>query len=381
MKMNKKERVFRAIQLKPVDRIPTTFRASNFLSESLMNHFSIEEPNNFAKNHRAFLDQLKADFWSSGTKVDKFSTYIPGFNGPLPEPPYVDDRTFFYTIGIRAKSGNMGTYDIDYPVVGVDPPLAGVESHHDLKKGFLTSRLELYNFGKMQNKYSDVDVKDSRRDNDRVVCIGTLSNLFMICAYLRGMENFLADLAFNQKLVEHLVGEVGEFSLEFNRRELESIGDDAEYYGTWDDVAGQTGLMFSPVQFKKYFLPIYRKLIENNKKRSLYFGWHCCGSVHEVLPMMIDAGIDVFDVVQTSAKDMDLENVYRLYGKDVCLHGGLDVQKLLVEKTEKEIRQEIRKVKDLWGTRGGIILAPSHETLPDTPVENILAIYEELLEG
>jgi uroporphyrinogen decarboxylase len=92
--------------------------------------------------------------------------------------------------------------------------------------------------------------------------------------------------------------------------------------------------------------------------------------------MMIDAGIDVFDVVQTSARDMEIENVYRLYGKDVCMHGGLDVQKLLVEKSAEEVRGEVRKIADIWGNRGGIILAPSHEALPDTPVGNMIAVYE-----
>ena len=92
---------------------------------------------------------------------------------------------------------------------------------------------------------------------------------------------------------------------------------------------------------------------------------------------MIDAGIDVFDVVQTSAKDMELEKIHKLYGEDVCLHGGIDIQKLLVEKTVKEIEEEIKKVKDLWGTKGGMILAPSHEILPGTPIENVLAIYKK----
>jgi uroporphyrinogen decarboxylase len=154
------------------------------------------------------------------------------------------------------------------------------------------------------------------------------------------------------------------------------MGDQADYYGTWDDVAGQEGMMFSPDLFRSLFLPWYRRLIDQNKKRGLLFGWHVCGSVHEVLPMMIDAGIDVFDVVQTSARDMDIENVHRLYGRHVCLHGGLDVQKLLVEKTDMEVREEVQRIVDLWGNRGGIILAPSHETLPDTPPENVLAIYE-----
>lgn len=378
--MTKKERMFAAIQRKQVDRIPTTFRASKYLTIQLMKHFGFENPENFGKNRKAFLKKLKADFWASGTKIDKFSTFVPEFHGPQPESPYVDDGTHFYTIGIRAKPGNMESYDIDYPNVGVDPPYANANSPSDLPKGFLTSKLELFDFTQMKNRYRQLKVEEIRNSDEDVVCIGTLSSLFMMCCYLRGMENYLADLVFNQKLVEHLVGEVGEFCLEFNKRELEVIGKDALYYGTWDDVAGQNGMMFSPRQFKKYFLPIYRKLIAQNKAHDLFFGWHCCGSIHEVLPFMIDAGIDVFDVVQTSAKDMEIERVYRLYGKDVSFHGALDVQKLLVEKPAGEVREYIKKVKDLWGNRGGMILSPSHETLPDTPIENIITIYETILE-
>jgi uroporphyrinogen decarboxylase len=98
--------------------------------------------------------------------------------------------------------------------------------------------------------------------------------------------------------------------------------------------------------------------------------------VHQVLPLMIDAGIDVLDVVQTSARDMDLETMYRRYGQDVCLSGGIDVQKLLVSGTPAQVRSEVRRAHDLWGTRGGLVLGPSHEAAPETPLNNILAIYE-----
>jgi uroporphyrinogen decarboxylase len=232
----------------------------------------------------------------------------------------------------------------------------------------------------MKNKYRQVIPRDLKKNDDDVINLGTLSSLFMICCYLRGMEQFFMDMAYGDSLVDRLVGEVCEFCLEFNRRELAAVGDDAVYYGTWDDVAGQDGMLFSPALFRKYFLGPYRELIDNTKKYGLFFGWHCCGSVHEVMPMMIDAGIDVFDVVQTSARDMEIENVYRLYGRDVCLHGGLDVQKLLNEKTAGEIRDEVRRIRDIWGNRGGMILAPSHETLPDTSIENVLAVYEAMEE-
>ena len=193
-----------------------------------------------------------------------------------------------------------------------------------------------------------------------------------------GMENFLMSLSFNKKLVEKLIYEVGEFAIEFNRRELESYEGQAEYYGSWDDVAGQHNLMFDPEIFKKYFLPIYKKIIEQVKRYDLIFGWHCCGSVNKVLPDMIDAGIDIFDVVQTSAKDMDIENIYKLYGKKVCLHGGIDIQNLLVKRSREDIRREVKKIKKLWKNDGGIILAPSHLIVPDCPIENVIAMYDEL---
>jgi len=374
--MTRRERVLSAIQRKEVDRIPLTFRASKYLTISLMKHFGFDHPEDFAGNRESFLRSVGADFWSSGSKVDKFSTFMPVFNGEPPRPPYVDDGTFFHTIGIHARRGNMQSWDIDYPNVGIDPPLAEVESPSDLEPDFLMKRLDLYDFDRMRNKYHDVSIEDLSGNADAVPNIGTLSSLFMICCYLRGMEQFLMDLVYNRSLAEHIIGEVGEFCIEFNRRELEVMGDGLLYYGTWDDVAGQQGLMFSPELFKRYYFPLYKRLIEQNKKHGLYFGWHVCGSVHEVLPMMIDAGIDVFDVVQTSARDMEIENVYRLYGKEVCLHGGLDVQKLLVEKSEDEVREEVRKISDIWSNRGGIILAPSHEALPDTPIRNMIAVYE-----
>ena len=92
---------------------------------------------------------------------------------------------------------------------------------------------------------------------------------------------------------------------------------------------------------------------------------------------MIDAGLDIFDVVQTSARDIDLEGIYRSFGKDICFHGAIDVQHLLISGSVREIRDEARKILDLWGTHSGIVFAPSHEILPDTPLENILAIYQQ----
>jgi uroporphyrinogen decarboxylase len=378
--LTKKQRILAAIRRKPVDRLPTTFRANRHLAELLLRGFGFEDPREFARHRKAFLERLKADFWSSGTKPDRFSSFTPRYTGPPPQPPYVDDGTSFHKIGIRSRPGRMPGWDIDYPVVGVDPPLAAARSPSDIPRGFLMDRLELFDFARMLNPYREISPEQIRDGEEDLVSLGTLASPFMICCYLRGMESFLMDMSLDRKMAERITGAVADFVLEFNRRELRAMKGLAAYYGTWDDVAGQDGLLFSPELFRRYFLPTYRRLIDNAHAEGLYYGWHCCGSVHEVLPLMIEAGIDVFDVVQTSARGMELERLHGLYGKEVCFHGAVDVQKDLVEKSPEEIRALVRRVKDLWGLRGGIILAPTHETLPDAPVENLLAIYEEVME-
>jgi uroporphyrinogen decarboxylase len=124
-------------------------------------------------------------------------------------------------------------------------------------------------------------------------------------------------------------------------------------------------------------LPYWKRIISMAKSKGLIFNWHCCGNINEVLPMMIDSGIDVFDVVQTSARDMEIEKFYKKFGRSVCINGAVDVQKLLVGKKPVDVREEVTKIKELWGLGGGLILGPSHEALPETPIENILAIYED----
>jgi len=376
--MTKKERIFTAIKRKEVDRIPTTYRGGKNISAALMKYLNIEDYKRPERNYKKVQEKLGADFWASGSKLGKFSIFIPEYTGPSPEAPYIKDGAMFYTIGINSKAGRIDTFDYDFEVYGYEPPLASCESAHDIKEGFLTSKLDLFDFTSMKNRYDDdyLSYEHLKTDGDSIICIGALTYLFMMCSYLRGMEQFLMDLYANRGLAERLIAEVGEFSLEFCRRELEAFGDKAEYYGTWDDVAGQNGILFDPDLFKRYFIPIYKRLIDQVKHWNLPFGWHCCGSVHEVLPSMIDAGIDVFDVVQTSAREMDLETIYAKYGGDVCIHGGIDVQALLVNGKPDDIKAEVKKVRDLWGTRGGVILAPSHEIVPDTPIDNVLAIYE-----
>ncbi len=386
--MKAKDRVLAAIKFKGVDKIPATYKGLEPLTKKILKYFNIHYEGSmdaFAarkENRKKFLNLIGADFWSDGSRISKFTSFTPTYNGEPPKPPFVKEPLFWYTLGIGTILKRVDEYDYEYPLY-TNPPLGAIESENDIGKDFLTKKLDLFDFKNYTNRVLiEEDVPDLSYQNsvgdDDFICFGTLNSIFMICCYLRGTEKFLLDLVCNKRLAEKIIDEVGQFCIEFNKRELAGFGSKAEFYCSFDDFAGQSGLLISPDLFKKYFLPLYIELIENVKKKNLIYTWHCCGSVHDILPHMIEAGIDVFNVCQTSARNMELEKVYKLYGSKVCIHGAIDVQSLLSTKTSKEVREEIKRIKELWSNNGGIIISPSHEALPETPVENILAIYESI---
>lgn len=392
--LNKKERVIASIKFKEVDKIPTMYRAINFISKKLMKHFEIGNQNDpwlLEKNHEKLMEALGIDFWSSGCNIGKFSNFIPEYTGPVLE--YMDNN-YYSAIGIPTKPKTIPEYEYTFTEI-ISNPLRQIESVDDVK-GFLTRKLDYFNYDNLINNATNLNSgrSDSAQDkkiindlsinnliskSEDFLCMGSvLSSPFMLCSYLRGMDRFLCDLAGNIKMAEAIVNEVKDFVLEFNKRYLNGAAGKCEYFACWDDVAMQNGLMFPPKDFIKYFLPVWKELISMVKSAGMFFSWHCCGNVNEVLPVMIDAGIDVFDVVQTSAKDMEIEKFYKKFGKAVCIHGGIDVQKLLASGSHYEIREEVKKIRNLWGKNGGIIIGPSHEIVPETDIENVLTLYDEL---
>ena len=388
--MKIKDRIFSAIKFKGVDRIPILFRGLPPLSKKLMKYFKIgdfKDSNILLKYYRTLLKELGADIWAAGGSA-AFSNFSPKYIGPELK---LIDRDYFSVLGVEIKEITIKKYNYSYTVC-LRGPLADYDSPKNIE-GFLTNKLDyfdyknsvnnLLNYGKNSEYYNNpvaekiLNYDNFKNSDEDIVTMGNImTNPFMLCCYLRGMDNFLFDLIGNKKMAEALINEVELFVIEFNRRSINKTQIKPMIFATWDDVATQNGLMFSPDIFKKYFLPIWKKLISIIKSKKIFFTWHCCGNVNEVLPMMIDAGIDVFDVVQTSAKDMEIEKIYKRYGKSICVHGGVDVQQLLVMKGPKEIKEEVKKIRELWGKRGGAIIGPSHDILPETPIKNILAIYE-----
>lgn len=353
-----KKRVLNSIFHKSVDKMPLMYRAVPKMNDKLLKYFLLDPDIN--KSWKNLQEILKIDVFSSGTGLGKFTKYFPEYIGKNPVNKI--DRSMFYAWGIYFLESNIN--DAGIYLDNID--FAKLESISEIKK---------YTAPALDDFEVDTMKPDLGLRKDCFLGTGSLVSIFMISMYLRGMQKLMIELLTNKKLAKYYIDLIGDFAYEFSKKILGKIGKEIDFFSLWDDFAMQSGLMIAYDVFKDFYLPWYKKIFSLAKQYNLITFFHICGNVNEVIPDLIDIGVDILDPIQTSAKDMSLEYLKSRYGKNICFHGGIDVQHMLPFGKIKDIKEYVDKTTHLFGDEGGLILGPSHEVTSDVPVENILAVY------
>lgn len=134
--------------------------------------------------------------------------------------------------------------------------------------------------------------------------------------------------------------------------------------------------MMSLETWRRFFRPGFAAFIELAHRHNLKVMHHTCGSVVELIPDFIGCGLDVLQSLQPQAAGMDLGRLRREFGRDLCFQGGIDIQGVLPHGTPAEVREHVRSRLEAAGTEGGYILGTAHNLQPDTPLANVLALFE-----
>jgi len=188
---------------------------------------------------------------------------------------------------------------------------------------------------------------------------------------LRGYRTFILDLYVNPSYANALLDRVLEWKIEQTRRLAELRVDIVEI---GDDLATQTGLMLPPRLIKQYFVPRYKRWVRELKKSGVYVLFHSDGKMEEIIPDLIDVGIDILNPIQPEC--MDTARIKELYGQKLTFHGGISLQKTLSFGTPEHVKNEVLERIGTMGHSGGYIVAPTHMVDKHVPLENILALYE-----
>ena len=196
-------------------------------------------------------------------------------------------------------------------------------------------------------------------------------SLFERAWTLRGMENLLTDMILNPKFVDELLDKILEYNLGILKQATEFDVDGCRFGDDWGQ---QRGLIMGPKLWKRFIKPRLAIMYGKVKEKGLPVFIHSCGDVKEIFPDLIDIGVNVFNPFQPEV--MDVYEIKRKYGKNLCFYGGLSIQHTLPYGSPEEVKEEAKKLIKEIGKGGGYIFSPSHDIPKDVPLENILAVIE-----
>lgn len=200
-----------------------------------------------------------------------------------------------------------------------------------------------------------------------------------LCAAF-GMENAFIQMHQAPEMVSAVGKKITDFYLKANAIFLEATKGKLHAVLIGNDYAGQNGLLLSPEQLRTFALPDARKLVQQAKSYGVKVIYHCCGSARDIIPDLIDIGIDALHPIQALAAGMQPDELKASFGDRLSFVGGVDAQNLMVNGTPEQVRQKVLQLKEIFPT--GLIISPSHEAiLYDTPPENVNAIFEAVHSG
>jgi len=348
--MSGKERVLKAINYEITDRVPVDFWATKDATTKLMNYFKLNDK-------EKLFEKLGIDI-----------RYVfPEYIGPaLRDFPDGSKEDIWKIRRKSVKAGNTVYNEVSYY------PLADANSIEDIER-FDWPDPDWFNFEEMEemcSKYEKYAIVlcDERTNRTTVLHEGI---------YLCGMEKIMMDMVLNPDFVHALFNKISNFYLELNKRIFEAAKGKIDILLIGDDLGAQDGLLISPRQIREFIFPHLKKYAELCRKYNVKVMFHSCGSIREIIPNLIDAGVEILNPIQVRAKGMVPEKLKREFGEKLCFHGGVDVQKTLPFGTVEDVKKEVRERINVLGENGGYILSPTHNFQADIPVENIMAFYEE----
>jgi len=219
-------------------------------------------------------------------------------------------------------------------------------------------------------------------NTDYALMAGFGGNFTEAGEFLLGYTKFLSYIMLKRNFIEYLFDKLLEYYKANLKLWLGAVKDYAQIAVFGDDFGTQAGPKFSPRVYREVVKPRASELYKYVKKSSnMYVFLHSCGSIYELLPEIIDAGVEVLNPVQISARNMEPEKLKREFGDEIVFWGGgVDTQNVLWKGTPKDVRKNVIENVSVFAPGGGFIFATVHNITARVPPENILAVYEALEE-
>ncbi len=340
-------------------KIPIDYLAHRKADLALRKHLGI-------KTECELLNYLGSDFfYLPGRDISQNEGSLPFYKGRLPD---MTDTERVCPLGIRWHRGAYGSkFTVDESIFG------------PFQKPDLTER-GILDFHWPKAGHFDFSPLGAEADaNSNRIRIGGLWTGIMGDSYrMHGFENFLLNIAMNPELIHTLINRMTDMYLELNDKYFSTLKGKMEIWFFGNDFGSQESLLMGKDMWADFFFENIRKFCGLAHSYDLKVMMHSCGAISELIPLLIDAGVDILDPVQVTAKGMNPADLAGRFGGKVTFHGGIDTQNILPHGTTEDVKNHVREIVGAFAPTGRYIFAPSQILGSDIPIGNILTMYETI---
>lgn len=357
--MDSKERTLLALRHREPDRVPVWVTVVAEMAERLaeVTGVAADPLDAYLTNrisHAALLTGLGNDVVGIGSTAPH--------GRPARERPdgTLEDEWGF---GYRRVPHRFGTYR---EIVG--RPLSGIGSARELAHHRLPDPAAPGRF--------DIARERAARYGASHALLGIVEcTVFEMAWNLVGLEQFLADMALGRDYVGPLLDAVAEYSTSIGLA-LIDLGADAVLTG--DDIGMDRGPMLSPRMWRQWLKPRLQRVLDAYRaaRPDVILAYHSCGSILPFIGELAEMGVEVLNPVQVTARGMEPAALKAAHGQRLAFCGAIDQREVLPHGTPAEVEAEVRRRIAELGPGGGYLAAPTHDIQADTPVENVLALFE-----
>jgi len=343
--MTSKQRVINTFRFEEVDRVPINYSTNPGIHSRLAKTLGVS-------SYDAVLEALGVDFRGADA----------GYKGP---PLYkkieglqVDPIYGYYTKRIE---NDYGEYDdfCNFPLQNADPEVIAnypVPNPDDFDYDKLPDRLE---------KCKDYAVYAGNAG------VGDIINR---TGMLMGMEDTLVNLATQDEATLHYLDRRINMQLGVLSRIIEKSSRRIDFIWLGEDLGTQIAPMISLDMYRKVLRPRHQRFVDLAKSYNLPVMIHTCGCSSWVYEDFIEMGITAVDTLQPEAVNMSPAYLKEHFGGRLVFHGGISTAGLATGSVEDTINAVKDTLATLMPTKGYMI-APCHQIQDNTPVENVIAMY------
>ena len=347
--MKAKERVLKAFNHEIPDRVPFMYRDVPEVRER------IKKDLNLASDDELF-EHLDIDFRWVG----------PKYVGPKMELENGNKRDYW---GVEWKftqfKEGAGYWN------EVDHPLKDAQSIEDLEN-YQWPQVDWWDFSEIEadcDKYADYAIMTAPGIPSPAIFQSPIQPLL-------GVERSFMEPLMNPEFFEALIQKILDFQIPFIEKMMKTGNGKIDFFRIGDDFGTQQSLLMDTETWKYFIQPAFRQMADTAKKYGARYYQHSCGAIRDLIPDLINTGVQVLDPIQVKAERMIPAELKADFGDRLVFSGGVDEQELLPHGTPKEVKAGVKQLLDDMAQGGGFFVGPTHNFQDDIPTENILALYE-----